>query len=331
MANSIGIIFDIDGTLIDVSESYPQVVIVTTYIYCEKILGMKDLPMLENWFTIDFIQDLKNILGFNNDYVCASALINFIVGLCNPEDIDLDEIPLLPISFSNLNIPSITQLKDAWKNYLEKTFKIATKLPELVLQESNFRNFIKNTGLIEESNFIERIFQEIYYGSKKFKEYYKIEAKYFTQDDGYYKKEKLLIPESILKQLKNENVILGIFTGRPKNDLDLLFNYLSLNEYFNDKFIVTLTDVLEEEKKQNNSGKLSKPNPWGLTYLKTKFPKLEKIFVIGDSLDDLQAAFQAGMNPILYKYNERAVKRLNFDFTIMNSWEVLMETILDLS
>ena len=80
-----------------------------------------------------------------------------------------------------------------------------------------------------------------------------------------------------------------------------------------------MTDVLEKEQRQKNTIKLSKPNPWGLNYLKSKFQKINKIFVVGDSPDDLLSGFQVGMNPILYKFNEKAVGELNFDFTIMNS------------
>ena len=119
----ISIIFDVDGTLVDISESYTQTVIMTSYIYCDQILGIKDLPALSYWFTKEFYNDLKELIGFNNDYTCTAVMIDFLLVQFNPKNYNTTNIPFLSCSFSGLHVNSLIQLKRRWLDYLENTYK----------------------------------------------------------------------------------------------------------------------------------------------------------------------------------------------------------------
>lgn len=326
--NNIAIIFDVDGTLVDISESYAETVILTSYIYSEKILGIKNLPTISNWFTLDFYNDLKKLVGFNSDYVCTSVFVEFLLHQLDTTVIKVTTIPLMECSFSELNIESLSQLKERWITWLEKHYSDKISKPEEILQHSKFKELIKNSGPINKENYIERIFQEVYYGSDKFTQYYHLDPYYYKEKTGFYTKEKLLIPLFLLDDLKEQDIPLGIFTGRPRTDLKLLFEYYDLSKYFNEKYVITLTDMLAEEQKQHNIVKLSKPHPWGLKELQTRLgEKTNNILMIGDSPDDLLAAYNASIIPVHFNPKNKEKLQLGFTFKSLTKWDNLLDII----
>lgn len=326
--NKYAIIFDVDGTLVDITESYAQTVILTSYIYCDKILGIRNLPKLSNWFTNDFYVDLKKISGFNSDYLCTVVFIDFLLLQLQTTTFSTTKIPFTTCSFFELKVSSLIHLQREWNDYLDKYFRNNDIEPDKIIGQSKYKKLIKDIGSIDDSNYIERIFQEVYYGSEKFFDYYGLPSKYYKEKTGLYTKDMLLIPYHLLDRLQEQNIPLGIFTGRPRSDLDLLFDNFSLSKYFESKYIITLTDIIEEEKRLQEPGKLSKPNPWGLLKLKTYMPSgIEKIFMIGDSPDDLQAALKAKVIPIHFTIVPDATLNMGFEFKSFSDWDRLNEIL----
>lgn len=326
MENKTVIIFDVDGTLVDISKSYKSTDLITSYIYVQKVLGIKDLPALENWFTVDFIDDVKERVGFNNDYTCTATILDFFLQILELQVDNYDEISLKNVSFKILHIKSMSEVKTRWYKYLKEKFSDDEKRPEEILEESKWRILIQNTGSFRDDNYLERIFQEVYYGSKKFLEYFDLEPKFFTSEEGYYKKEKLLIPVAILDQLQSQGVILGICTGRPQEDLNLFLETFSLGNFFKKEFIITLTDIQKEELRLGTNERLSKPHPWPVLELKNRCGLADRIFMIGDSKDDLISASKANIEPVLYSPKAQILD-LKIDYNQIQSWDELLEII----
>ena len=328
MNKKLAIIFDVDGTLVDVSESYKQTDLITPYIYAQKALGIRDLPTVDNWFTVDFIDDLKEKAGFNNDYTCTTTLLDFFLEILNLKVDNYDVISMKNVSFETLHIKRMSEVKTRWYKYLKEKFSVDEKRPEKILDESKWRNLIQNKGSFRDINYIERIFQEIYYGATKFVEYYGIEPKFYQSDEGYYKKEKLLIPVELLKQLQSKNISLGIATGRPQEDLDLFIERFSLRDFFRKNLIITLTDVQKEEGRLESKEILSKPHPWSILELKRRLGNGYKIIMIGDSKDDLVCASKGGVLPVLFSNSENNLE-LNISYGRLDNWYDLLELIKD--
>ena len=77
MTSDFSIVFDVDGTLVNIKESYSQTVSLTSFLYCKIILGIKNLPTFDKWIVNPFLLDLKKLSGFNSDYLCTTAIIDF--------------------------------------------------------------------------------------------------------------------------------------------------------------------------------------------------------------------------------------------------------------
>ena len=330
METKLVIIFDVDGTLVDVSQSYKLTDLLTSYIYADMILGIKDLPSPEDWFTVNFIDDLKEMVGFNNDYTCTAVLLDFFLSIISPTRETFETLPFSNVSYNKLGIKSLNGLKQSWDEYLQENYKDKEKRPELILEKSKWKDFIKNKGSLRGENLLERIFQEVYYGSTKFTEYFDLQTKFFTSEKGFFTKEKLLIPEELLKELHSKNILLGICTGRPRKDLDLFIEMFSLDNYFSKELIITLTDVQAEEERLGSKERLSKPHPWPLIELKRRLGNNKnKILMIGDSKDDLLSAEKSGIVPVLFSNSEKNLQ-IGINYEKLISWNGILEIIKDL-
>ena len=76
---SIGIIFDMDGTLVETSSSYLKTILETAFIYAKKILGLQIEKDKSKWFTLDHVHQIKSLPDFNNDFNCVVAIIGFLL------------------------------------------------------------------------------------------------------------------------------------------------------------------------------------------------------------------------------------------------------------
>ena len=157
----ISIIFDVDGTLVDVTDSYEKTTLLTVYIYLKEIVGLVNLPSLDSWFSKKHIKQLKSIPGFNSDYTCATALINFVLEFLDPQNSQTTSIPFLPVKFPANRFRNY--LNHSWDDYLRNTFTSSELSPIEVLINSKYSPLLKITGSIDNQNYLERIFQEIYF------------------------------------------------------------------------------------------------------------------------------------------------------------------------
>ena len=106
--------------------------------------------------------------------------------------------------------------------------------------------------------------------------------------DGFITEEPPLVNESTLDTL-NENHILGIVTGRPKEEAQWTLNHQNWTDYF---------PLLVGKEKQ---GDRSKPDPFPLEHSLTMLAAAgcpmepDEAVYVGDSVDDMAAAEEAGM------------------------------------
>ena len=277
------IVFDMDGVLIDVSNSYREAVRKTARLFFSCAKNYEKLP--DPLFPLDDLARLKESGGLNNDWELTATTLNLL-------------FLFIEAKAQNRSTKSASYEKDiktynveGLANFLRESQNALTYLQT---QYGNSKSsFVEHSfkGDVKTGNIIKRMFQEIYLGSSLFRSTYGIAPK-FSKDNGLINNEALLCDLPMLKDLAGYH-ILGIATGRPEMEALYTLERFGIQEYFRE--VITLDDVLSNEKaifkKRNEKISLSKPNPFMLDFLAEKTGgSFEKLFYIGDMPDDIQAA-----------------------------------------
>ena len=301
-ASSLNVlIFDMDGVLIDVSNSYRKTIQKTVHLYLTTILGLKIDP--EKLSLDKTISLFKSAGGFNNDWDLTSGLLLYLLSVS-----DLPPFPS-PMKFSTIS-EIVDHLRAKAKgSHARMTPRVSLRHLSSFLGKvkasggglksvrknlrSSWDGWVYRSGDLNRKNLIKRIFQEVYLG-EKFTPCYHL-SPLFYMGRGYYFREKMLIPRLLLSTLQKK-LRLGIASGRPRFEAELALKRFRLLSYFDS--VVTLDDCLKEEERiLRVSGKrirCSKPHPYPLLRaiqeLGLSHPKCG---YVGDVVDDMRAAHAA--------------------------------------
>lgn len=272
----------------------------------DKILNqLKSLGLNSNWdmlfivfsiHLIDIAKQLKKPL--RREFLSSTAFDEKTLFDMNKQlvytDIDYER-PLKVID-------SFRNGKDAIYEDLEAYAKEELKIEDTALfrLKSNLWQLAKDT------------YQEWYLGKELFN---KVEEGYALNDfkKGFIYEEVILKPKEeiqlLLQHLKEAGYHLAIATGRPRTETIIPFESLGLKTYFDDKHIVTASEVLDAEEDYPEYQPLGKPNPF--SYIATlkgndrdKYKEYvthqenivnkDEVFIVGDSLADLLSAKKIG-------------------------------------
>jgi len=278
------IVFDMDGVIVDVSESYRNAVRQTARLFFKGADSWKSLP--EPLFSHADLSRVKQTGSLNNDWDLTFLIINLLFPLVkiSSEYPDSDPWTTYKKTLENCDVANLAQ------------FLNSEKYPVSTLLEKKGRisnDFIAGlyTGDVGSGNIIKQIFQEIYLGRELFESTYKIQSKVY-HGKGFINKETLLIDTSILERLSRNN-ILAIATGRPQIEADYPLEIFNLKKYFS--LILTLDDCLKEEQKifeqKQKKVSLSKPDPYMLDTIEAAHKNIvSNYYYIGDMPDDMMAA-----------------------------------------
>jgi phosphoglycolate phosphatase-like HAD superfamily hydrolase len=302
------IVFDMDGVLIDVSNSYRDTVRQTARLFFKSAPASEELP--EPLFPLTDLAAVKQSGGLNNDWDLSCLVISLL--------------------FNLIEKPPAYQSKDPWARYQETIrqcnvsslarFLESTPMPlsDLLHRAGKAKNsFIYGlfTGDVGSGNIIKQIFQEVYLGKGLFEATYGLKP-LFYHDEGFIHREKLLIDKGMLAALA-KNHILAIATGRPRAEAEYPLAHFDLRRYFTD--VLALEDCLEEERRRSQKeGKrvsLSKPDPFMLDAIAAgqKNP-VAGYFYIGDMPDDMVAAKKSaagykGVGMIMAAVDKKSLKK----------------------
>ncbi len=292
------LIFDMDGVLIDVSQSYRKTIQQTILIYLEHCLGMR-----ANLVSHEEISLFKSVGGFNNDWDLSSGFLLYLLSISKVPPLpkhkklsSLDEIVL----YLRLNLSKFRQRKaltlkrNHFRSFLEKMKASGGGLRGVrSVLEGLWDGWIYRSGDLDKENLVKRIFQEIYLG-EKFTSHYHLQP-LFYRGKGLYLREKLLIGREVLSSLRKK-VRLGIASGRPRFEVELALKRFHLFPYF--KSVITLDEVeKEEERLLRSTGKrvhCSKPHPYSLMRVVQEIGiSNARCGYVGDVVDDMLAARSA--------------------------------------
>ena len=250
------IIFDIDGVLIDIINSYNKTIIKTI----QHILNFNfNFNISFTDFPIEkLISKFRYTGGFNNDIDTTYSIILTIV-YCKL-----------------INKTDINEIFNFFINLLEKIDDKGIRSVENELEKlGDIENIKIKLGYPKDDNIISTVFNEIFYGPDLFRKQFNRNPKYYF-DKPLINKDKIIIKEKTIQDLSKEfNGKLILISGRSK-----VASYFTLNNLL-DYFIKDACVFLEDEKRE-----YSKPNTYAIHRVFNQL-KLKNAIYVGDSIEDL--------------------------------------------
>jgi HAD superfamily hydrolase (TIGR01549 family) len=245
-----GIIFDCDGVLIDVSESYDLTIKKTTEYVLEKF------SKITNSIEIDskIIDEFKSTGGFNDEVDVTYASILSIVSAIKlnkkPEEFIFDVI-------SNADSSGILSVE----KYLDGLVDL-----------SDIKNKLSYPGNHNE-NPLYQIFDQIFYGPDLYSKLFKRLSQF--SEPGLIKNDNVLVNQFLIEKLeKRFDSKISIVTGRGKESVKY-----SLKELLK-KFDLVHSIFLEDEPRE-----MAKPNPESLIR-SIRGMNINHCIYVGDSMED---------------------------------------------
>jgi phosphoglycolate phosphatase-like HAD superfamily hydrolase len=304
------IIFDCDGVLIDVRDSYTKAIHATVAYFVRELFGV-DFPATQS--LMELIHTFKKSGGFNNEWdIVYSLLLHLFNKLpkrlqgklmaCRHQ---LADKPLSERFFlakktfqsqlqpqehaSLLNLSSafdLTRRADSTGiSSIEQEFKNAPESKDIF---EVTKQFLAYPGRVGES-LLTTIFEEMFCGSELFEKQYGVKPQFYL-GSGLITKEKRIVSPEILDDLASliGHYNFGIATGRPyflaKHTLG------GLLDSFGRKASIFIEDVLEAEINERATGgeiDLTKPNPFSLLQSAEGLYPFNRAAYVGDSAEDI--------------------------------------------
>jgi len=312
-----GIIFDCDGVLIDIRESYNKAISKSAAYILEKITGF---PFPEDLFSNEIIHLFRATGGFNDDWDTVYGIVMFTLSKI-PSEIRKHLTTFIEeAGFRNSPIGRLRFIENRWKKIGANTLD-AGFLSELVKDLKDFIKLLDSTGRrsVDENllkiheqdadfqhfhmllkrflnskevgrSVIATIFEELFCGARLFKEAYGINPK-INMEPGLIENERLIVKpkhlDSLISILGRKN--LGIASGSRRRSAEYILG--ELIKKFNPKSLVFAEDVEAAERLLKKP--LKKPHPYSLLKAAEGFGKVRSIIYIGDSMEDAIMASRA--------------------------------------
>lgn len=255
------IIFDIDGVLVDVCNSYPSAVPLAVQYYFNGILNISGSSSLVN------VEDgalFKMAGGFNNDCDVANGCVSY--GLMKLLCADEGSRPTMQVlSAAEPSIEKFTASIKQLGGGLDNTLTyIRDKLGK--------KKFHKFQSLYK-PEIVKKIFMEYYAGNDFCHTFFGHEPKYY-RGTGFVGREVYLLKPSLLENLVNKDIALGVLTGRNSAEANYVLTRMGLDRIIQPGFIVV------------DEGSLpSKPDPSGMVLLRKRM-RFNRGLYVGDNPDD---------------------------------------------
>ncbi len=282
------IVFDMDGVIVDVSESYREAVRQTARLFFRGAPGWDSLP--KPLFSLSDLAGIKQSGGLNNDWALTYHVLDLLMTQVHVPDLSAETDPWL-LHDKTLQGCDLKRLIDFLASHACPLENLQQKSGEHHCQ------FIQemSSNDVGNGNVIKQIFQEIYLGRKLFKTTYNLPAN-TDPGEGLITRESLLIEPAVFQRLATGN-LLALATGRPQAEADYALDHFDIHPYFSSVF--SLDDCIREEnrvlKKEHKTVSLSKPHPFMLDAIaQIHAREASQRYYIGDMPDDMLAANRSG-------------------------------------
>lgn len=249
------VLLDIDGVILDVSQSYRVVISRTVQYIATQILGLEETGQL---FEEDESELFKMAGGFNSDWDLTNAAVALIVAK-HAQSGAKDTV-------------SLREFGSSWEQFTGdiKRRGGGQKTAEVIILETLTPSQRRNFASLWNQKFVTQIFQEMYGGDDACKSLYGFDPEHL-HDEGLYKNETVLLDGALLASLPTR-IKVGVLTGRTHSETQLAMKTANLS--------IPSTNWITE------SDGVKKPDPQTLIALQEKMGFKFGVY-IGDTMDDL--------------------------------------------
>jgi len=284
------IVFDVDGTLVDVRESYRATAPLAGAYYLQ-LLGLTPPAM-----TGDVYDQFKLMGGFNDDWDLTAGLLEALVASLPaahplPErDWPSQEALVAALRCAASPLAGLAPHLPDWQALIPQVRAAGGGLAGLrQVTGGHNAHLVWHTGDAATTDLVQRIFSEIYLGQELFALGYGYPARYYL-GPGMVERERLLISLATLAAL-SRHAHLGIATGRTRFELTYPLRHLGLERFF--AVATTMDDALHARTPGGPS--LLKPHPYLLERAADQLDPHRRLVAayVGDTADDVLAARRA--------------------------------------
>jgi phosphoglycolate phosphatase-like HAD superfamily hydrolase len=296
------IIFDVDGTLIDIRESYRAAlpVAVTRYL---SLLGLNPPRGL----TADAHDLFKPMGGFNDDWDLMAGCLQLLLAGDPPGSLPpalplptgaaasqvdlLAALPLMAAPIVQATGGTLPMVDIAAA--IEPVRRAGGGLAGVRALTGGYNaHLVCHAGRADTTDLVQRVFEEIYLGERPFAAAYGMPAA-FQRGPGLIERERLLIDRGTLDVL-SRFARLGIATGRAIFELAPALEVFGLGHYFGS--LATMSDALAAAGPGES---LLKPHPFLLRRAADALDPTGQLVAayVGDAPDDVVAARRASPRP----------------------------------
>ena len=251
------IIFDCDGVLVDITNSYDQTIVKTAKYVLETLAKISDS------IKIDFkiIDGFKSTGGFNDEVDLTYAAIISIVAA---KKLKKDQTEFINLVIKNSDSTGIKSVETFLKNQVD--------ISEIIKQLSYPGS--------HKDNILYQIFDQLFYGPELYSKLFKNTSKF--SETGLIENDIVIFNNDLADKLENKfHNRISMVTGRGKESVKYSLKNLL------EKFDLQNSMFLEDEPRE-----LAKPNPQSLVKSITGM-KSKSCLYVGDSMEDFIMAKKA--------------------------------------
>ena len=179
------ILLDVDGVILDVSQSYRVCVMETAQWYAREILQLEDnAPLMSG----EDIEGFKMAGGFNSDWDLTNAAVMFIIAK--------------KVQAKATNMQAVVEHEPSWEYFTSEIKRRGGGYPvaEMIVLEMLTAGQRRDFAHAFKSRLVTQVFQEMYGGDDACKDLYGFDPQYI-RGEGLYKNEKVLLDVELLKSL----------------------------------------------------------------------------------------------------------------------------------
>ena len=251
------IIFDCDGVLVDITNSYDQTIVKTTKYVLETLAKINDSIQID----FKIIDGFKSTGGFNDEVDLTYAAILSIVAA---KKLKKDQTEFINLVIDNSDSTGIKSV--------ETFIKDQTDISEIIKQLSYPGS--------HKDNILYQIFDQLFYGPELYSKLFKNTSKF--SESGLIENDIVIFNNDLADKLENKfHKQISMVTGRGKESVKYSLKNLL------EKFDLQNSMFLEDEPRE-----LAKPNPQSLVNSITGMNSKSCLYV-GDSMEDFIMAKKA--------------------------------------
>lgn len=329
ITNLTKIVFDFDGVLVYVLQSYYENIRKVADYYFLEILGLEGRK--GKLVTFEDIQGFKDTGLYNNDWTLTHGLITYYLAILIRKlqqrrvlddflkqfsDIQFSEVSSFiqtlrgvgdycrrhgidTAELASMKKDSTLGIKSLLAQVKSQPFEVVL-ISVLPRAESSQLRLVKKLVpySVEKPDLLKRLFEESYLGGEMFRRFYDV-SPVFNFNECLLDKEEFIPTRKTIHTLYSRFGKLAVYSEKPRDQAMYLLEKNGFREYFDENELMFSGDIIKSASEQ-----LGKPNPTVLIEMVEKIAgDVSKVAYVGDTVADallVKGARLQGLSNLLF-------------------------------